>query len=121
MWRAADWVPDIAPAAHGVADYAQEYRCDAGRTPELGERTDSLDALEHLVHLREGLAAHSIEGYAGLLAAGLKVSRPGIIAAAPVTAATAILDLKGVGSDDRGEYLSNVYSARWRGLLCPAQ
>jgi hypothetical protein len=81
--------PDIAPAAHGVADYAQEYRCDAGRTPELGERTDSLDALGRLAHLREGLAAHRIEGYAGLLAAGLKVSRPGIIATAPVTAATA--------------------------------
>ncbi|MCL2914631.1 lipase family protein [Shewanella corallii] len=76
IYRKNDLVPTVPLRKMGFADSSKEYELTDTGTIGLTERTDTFGLAGHVPKLLSSIKAHSIEGYAELLALATGIGRP---------------------------------------------
>ena len=76
IYRKEDLVPTVPLRKMGFSDSSKEYEITDTGSIALTERTDTFGLAGHVPKLLSSIKAHSIEGYAGLLAQATGIARP---------------------------------------------
>ena len=76
IYRKEDIVPTVPLRSMGFSDSSKEYEITDAGLIALTERTDTFGLAGHVPKLLSSIKAHSIEGYAGLLAKATGIARP---------------------------------------------
>lgn len=76
IYRKEDLVPTVPLRKMGFSDSSKEYEITDTGSIALTERTDTFGLAGHVPKLLSSMRAHSIEGYARLLAQATGIARP---------------------------------------------
>lgn len=76
IYRKEDLVPTVPLRKMGFSDSSKEYEITDTGSIALTERTDTFGLAGHVPKLLSSIKAHSIEGYAALLARATGIARP---------------------------------------------